>query len=93
MQSGPTISSPLVNQGTVYWIAVVCPLDVGGGLSYGTNIAFPYHYTGTTETCGPTFTTPCTEHSASASLKAMPATWSAGQQFNPSFNSFYASHD
>lgn len=72
-----------------YWIAAACPVGSGNACS------FQYKYYGQTGVgpCSPMPTQQCTQHSAQSNLTTMPATWSPGDVFWPSINSYYATHD
>lgn len=70
-----TVPATPVTHDQTYWIALLGPLDSGG------NFAMPYLYL-------------CdiwrTEHSQETDLDDLPMTWTPGQTFAPSKNSFYA---
>jgi hypothetical protein len=78
-----------ITAGLFYWIAAACPAGSGNACS------FQYKYYGQTGVgpCSPLPTQQCTQHSVQSNLTTMPATWSAGDVFWPSINSYYATHD
>jgi hypothetical protein len=82
-----------VTAGTLYWIAVVSPKGTAGNVAMNVHYAFTPNIakpagSGGSANCTVAFGT-CTTHSAESTLSGLPATWSPGERFDPSINSFY----